>query len=78
MITIYYYFINNYNLFITIIFTATIFIWIPYMLNQQLPTAIYQWQPGLIMPLIAIICLVLANVFIKKDDKLVKSADRLR
>lgn len=31
-----------------------------------------------IFPFISIICLCLANVFIKKDDRLVKSVDRLR
>jgi hypothetical protein len=70
--------IINYNLFITLIFTATIFLWIPYMMSEKLPTADYHWQPGLILPLVAILCLVMANVFIKKDEKLVKSADRLR
>jgi hypothetical protein len=33
---------------------------------------------GMSLPLVAILCLVLANRFIKKDEKLVKSADRLR
>jgi len=70
--------INNYNLFITLFFTVTIFLWIPYMMNEKLPSAKYEWQLGLIMPLIAIVCFLLANVFIKKDEKLVKSADRLR
>ncbi len=70
--------INNYNLFITLIFTATIFLWIPYMIQEKLPAANSEWQFGLIMPLISIICLVLANIFIKKDENLVKSADRLR
>lgn len=31
-----------------------------------------------VFPSIAIICLLLANVFIKKDERLVKSVDRLR
>ncbi|GAA4163246.1 DUF4293 domain-containing protein [Chryseobacterium ginsenosidimutans] len=31
-----------------------------------------------IFPLIAIICLFIANVYIKKDERLVKSVDRLR
>jgi len=33
---------------------------------------------GIYLPLIGIIMAVLANRFIKKDDKLVKSMDRLR
>ncbi len=32
----------------------------------------------LIFPILAIICLLIANVFIRKDEKLVKSVDRLR
>lgn len=32
----------------------------------------------LLFPIIAIICLLMANIFIKKDEKLVKSVDRLR
>ena len=31
-----------------------------------------------VFPFIAIICLALANIFIKKDERLVKSVDRLR
>ncbi|MEN4759446.1 DUF4293 family protein [Chryseobacterium sp. C39-AII1] len=31
-----------------------------------------------IFPLIAIICLFIANIYIKKDERLVKSVDRLR
>lgn len=31
-----------------------------------------------IFPLIAIVCLFIANVYIKKDERLVKSVDRLR
>ena len=33
---------------------------------------------GLFLPVAALIFAVLANLFIKKDDKLVKSMDRLR
>lgn len=31
-----------------------------------------------IFPLIAIVCLFIANMYIKKDERLVKSVDRLR
>lgn len=31
-----------------------------------------------IFPLISVVCLLLANVYIKKDERLVKSVDRLR
>jgi hypothetical protein len=32
----------------------------------------------LFFPILAIICLLIANIFIRKDEKLVKSVDRLR
>ncbi len=69
---------NNYNLFITLIFIGTIFLWIPYTIQEKLPASTYEWRFGLVLPLIAVVCLLLANVFIRKDEKLVKSADRLR
>ncbi|REC48919.1 DUF4293 family protein [Chryseobacterium pennipullorum] len=31
-----------------------------------------------VFPLLAVICLLIANVFIRKDERLVKSVDRLR
>ncbi len=70
--------INNYNVFLTILFIGTIYLWIPHMLDGFLRTAVPHWQFGLILPLITMVFLIIANVFIKKDDKLVKSADRLR
>jgi hypothetical protein len=70
--------INNYNILMTIIFTGTIFLWIPYMIEEILPDAVRTWQYGLLLPLISLVFLVLAGSFIKKDEKLVKSADRLR
>ncbi len=36
------------------------------------------YQPGVGLPLLALVCVFLATVFIKKDEKLVRSADRLR
>lgn len=38
----------------------------------------WQWQAGTFMPLIAILFLALAYRFIRKDDRLVRSMDRLR
>ena len=35
-------------------------------------------QPGVFLPLVAIILASIANYYIRKDDKLVKSMDRLR
>ena len=35
-------------------------------------------EAGIFSPIAALILAILANYFIKKDDKIVKSADRLR
>ena len=70
--------INTYNLFLTLIFIGTIYLWIPYMIEEKLPNATRSWQCGLILPLFSLIFLILANKFIKKDENLVRSADRLR
>ena len=35
-------------------------------------------QPGVFLPLVAIILASIANYYVRKDDKLVKSMDRLR
>lgn len=70
--------INNFNIFLTLIFIGTIYLWIPYMINEKIPAAIQSWQFGLFLPLLTFIVLIFANRFIRKDEKLVKSADRLR
>lgn len=70
--------INNYNIFLTLIFIGTIYLWIPYMIDEKIKSAMASWQYGLILPLITFIALIFANRFIKKDENLVKSSDRLR
>ncbi|MBD3905561.1 DUF4293 domain-containing protein [Chryseobacterium sp. Ch-15] len=47
---------------------------------QNLPGGIDFPEKGIepVFPSIAVICLFLANLFIKKDERLVKSVDRLR
>ncbi len=40
--------------------------------------AVAHFDPGFYLPLIAIVLNILANRYIKKDDNLVKSVDRLR
>jgi len=70
--------INNFNVFVTILFIGTIYLLIPHMIEGFLHTATPHWQFGLIFPLFSMLFLIIANVFIKKDEKLVKSAERLR
>lgn len=38
----------------------------------------FLWKPGIALPIVSLICAVLASRAIKKDDNLVKSMDRLR
>ncbi|AZA81634.1 DUF4293 domain-containing protein [Chryseobacterium lactis] len=46
----------------------------------NLPGGIQFPEKGIepIFPLIAVICLLIANIFIRRDERLVKSVDRLR
>jgi hypothetical protein len=43
-----------------------------------LPSEKGSFQIGLFLPVIALICNMLANRFIRKDENLVRSADRIR
>jgi len=70
--------INNYNIFITLIFVGTIFLWIPYMMPGKAAFSDLRMEVGTYSTFDRYVFLFLANVFIKKDEKLVKSADRLR
>lgn len=45
---------------------------------QEVTGSVAEYKLAIFMPLISILFLVLANRYIKKDDKLVRSADRLR
>jgi len=38
----------------------------------------YIREPGIYLPIVSVVFLVLANRFIMKDEKLIRSADRLR
>jgi hypothetical protein len=51
-----------------------------YYMNQAEHIASTQIQEsiGLLMPVVGIVCVVLANIYIRKDERLVKSMDRLR
>lgn len=49
-----------------------------FKLSTDTAQALAEPAPGIVMPLIAIIFAYLAKVYIYKDDRLVKSADRLR
>ena len=67
--------LNNINIFINALLTGLLMYW---LLN--LSGGIDFPEKGIepIFPLISIVCLLIANIFIRKDDRLVKSVDRLR
>ncbi|AQW93734.1 DUF4293 family protein [Elizabethkingia anophelis] len=67
--------LNNISIFINALLIGLLVYW---LLN--LPGGISFPEKGieLTFPLIAIVGLIIANVYIKKDEKLVKSVDRFR
>ncbi|MCW3167572.1 DUF4293 domain-containing protein [Chryseobacterium sp. 09-1422] len=67
--------LNNISIIINALLIGILVYWM-----QNLSGGIDFPEKGIepVFPLIAVICLFLANVFIKKDERLVKSVDRLR
>lgn len=67
--------LNNISIIINALLIGVLVYWV-----QKLSGGIDFPEKGIepVFPLIAVICLFIANVFIKKDERLVKSVDRLR
>ncbi|WP_315053744.1 DUF4293 family protein [Chryseobacterium indoltheticum] len=67
--------LNNISIIINALLIGVLVYWM-----QNLSGGIDFPEKGIepVFPLIAIICLFLANIFIKRDERLVKSVDRLR
>jgi O-antigen ligase len=67
--------LNNISIIINVLLVGVLTYW---LLN--LSGGIQFPEKGIepIFPLIAIVCLFIANTYIKKDERLVKSVDRLR
>ena len=67
--------LNNISLFINALLVGFLIYWL-----QNLPGGISFPEKGIepVFPLIAVISLVFANIYIKRDERLVKSVDRLR
>lgn len=67
--------LNNISIIINALLIGILVYWM-----QNLSGGIDFPEKGIepVFPLIAVICLFLANIFIKKDERLVKSVDRLR
>ena len=67
--------LNNISIFINALLICFLIYWL-----QNLSGGIQFPEKGIepVFSVIAIVCLLLANVYIKKDERLVKSVDRLR
>ncbi|MCS3532499.1 DUF4293 domain-containing protein [Chryseobacterium sp. JUb7] len=67
--------LNNISIIINALLIGVLIYWL-----QNLSGGMQFPEKGIepIFPLIAIICLIISNVYIKKDERLVKSVDRLR
>lgn len=67
--------LNNISIFINALLIGLLIYWL-----LKLSGGIAFPEKGIepIFPVLAIICLFIANIFIKRDDRLVKSVDRLR
>lgn len=68
--------LNYLNIFLSVLLVGGIFYYST-MLEKQYEI-IPQYGVGGLFPLVSIILLFLANHFIQKDEKLIRSADRLR
>ena len=69
--------LNRFNILLIIILVVGILFGYPQWMLQQ-AGSIVTYEYGTYLPLISIIFLFLANIYIHKDEKIVRSADRLR
>ena len=67
--------LNNINIFIIALLTGLLIYW---LLNLSGGIDFPEKGIELAFPLISLFCLFMANIFIRKDEKLVKSVDRIR
>ena len=67
--------LNNINIFINVLLTGLLIYW---LLNLSGGISFPEKGIELAFPPISLFCLFMANIFIRKDEKLVKSVDRIR
>ncbi|MDP9958483.1 DUF4293 domain-containing protein [Chryseobacterium lathyri] len=67
--------LNTFSIIINVLLIGVLAYW---LLNLSGGIQIPEKGIEPVFPLIAIICLLIANVFIRRDERLVKSVDRLR
>lgn len=68
--------LNTLNIFLNVLLVGGIFYYTT--LLEDSTGALPEYGIGAIFPLISIVLLFVANFFIRKDEKLIRSADRLR
>jgi amino acid permease len=69
----------RFDLLLNIIYLALIFFYyVPELETLTQTNADYISEPGIYLPIVSVVFLILASRFIKKDEKLIRSADRLR
>jgi uncharacterized membrane protein len=68
--------LNYLNVFLNVLLIGGIF-YLSSLMEQQLDT-VASYGLGGVFPLITVTMLFLSNIFIRKDERLVRSADRLR
>lgn len=67
--------LNNISIIINVLLIGLLAYW---LLNLSGGISIPEKGIEPVFPLISVICLLLANMYIRKDERLVKSVDRLR
>lgn len=67
--------LNNINIFINVLLTGLLIYW---LLNLSGGISFPEKGIELAFPPISLFCLSMANIYIRKDEKLVKSVDRIR
>ncbi len=69
----------RFDLLLNIIYLGLIFFYyVPELETLTQTNADYIREPGIYLPIVSVVFLILANRFITKDEKLIRSADRLR
>ena len=69
----------RFDLLLNIVYLALIFFYyVPELEAITQTSADYIREPGIYLPIVSVVFLILANRFIMKDEKLIRSADRLR
>jgi len=69
----------RFDLLLNIVYLALIFFYyVPELEAITETNADYISEPGIYLSIVSVIFLILANRFIRKDEKLIRSADRLR